>query len=924
MPELAHPGWLAMLALLPAAVWLRRASGTAEGRGRRVAGTALRCAAVASLAIALAGPLAASHARRTDVVFALDVSSSVGREPSAQALDLVSRAFAGRAPDARMGLVVFGADAAVESVLGEPDGPVRSITSHVSRAGTDIGRAIEVAVGAFPPGGNRRVVLLSDGRENLGDARAAAAVARSIGVKVYAMALEKTATRHEISVQGVSAPDRVRVHEPFHVQVTVHSRLRAGAHLVVLRDGALLHETRLDLVPGVNVHTLVEQTDRGGLHEYEAIVNSDQDGEPENNRYQAFVQVVGAPKVLHAVGESGLERHVSDALEAQGFTVDEVPASALPASMHRLADYELIILNNVSGFDLSLAKMELLERYVRDAGGGVVMLGGDRSYGAGGYLGTPVENLLPVTMDVRSTVKIPTLAVIFVLDRSGSMASQSQGEEKIDIAKRAALGSIELLNPLDRVGVLAFDDTQEWIVAPTEVGNRAPITEKLRTLASGGSTDLVRALEEAVRVMSLQEAKLRHLIVLSDGLTGIGADFTDVGARIAAEGITMSTVALGLDADRVLMARLAEMGSGRYYHTDDPRNVPRIFTSETMVVARDLVVERETAPQRVYPGEILEGFPAHAFPRLLGYQRAFAKPAAQVLLATDDEDPLLAAWRYGLGKSVAFTSDLSGRWGREWVRWDAFTRFTGQLARWTMRRSGSETLLPEFRWQGRRGEVVVDVLDRDDRFINGLAMQATVSGPERDAYPVRLEQVAPGRYRGEFPVPGAGRYYVNLSGSRGELRVGPRTFGLAVPYSTEFLDLGVDRALLADVAAAAGGRLLPLSVTALPEVLTVDAAAVSERFTLWWPFLLAALVLLVLEVAVRKLAVPRALLEWWAARRGRSAVTDEEPGYEELRLTIERTRNAHLVALRDQGWYDAEDPAVRARLYMPAKRSRSR
>jgi Mg-chelatase subunit ChlD len=871
----AEPVWLVLLALLPAAAWLRIRSAVAESRFRRVTGCALRMVALAALVVVLSGPLAGTYSRYTDVVFALDVSRSVGREAAAQALDFVNRAFAAKEPDARMGLVVFGADAQVEALLRRSADPVRGIAADVRPEGTDIGRAIEVAVGAFPSGEHRRVVLMSDGQQNLGEARGAAEVARSIGVEIVAVPLEAAAVRGEVSVRGIGAPARVNVHEPFHVQVSVHSNGAARAQLLVLRNGTVLRDLVLDLAPGMNVHRFVDEAPRAGLHEYEAIVNSAGDGEQENNRYQAFVEVSGPPKVLHVAGSAEEARFVSEALRVQGLLADELPATAVPGSMH---------------------------------------LGGDRSYGAGGYYDTPVERLLPVTMDVKSAVKIPSLAVIFVLDRSGSMGTRTQGEEKLSIARNAALASIGLLNRLDRVGVLAFDDTQEWVVPPTEVGNRRPITERLSLVGAGGSTDLVRALEEAHRVMSEQQAKVKHLIVLSDGLAGSDVSFEAFGERIKADGITVSTVALGMDADRALMARLAEIGEGRYYHTDDPRNVPRIFTSETMVVARDLVVERETRALLASAGEMIRGL--DGFPPLGGYQRVFAKPAAQVLLRSDDQEPLLISWRYGLGKAVAFTSDLNGRWGRDWVRWPAFGRFVSQMARWSMRRSGNETMLPEFRWSAQRGEMLVDVLDRDERFVNGLDLQASIAGPDRQTRRAALEQIAPGRYRSEFAVPVDGRYFVSLSGTRGDLRVGPRTFGLAVPYSPEYLNPGVNRALLEELAAITGGAVLPLGVTSLPAILARKPGASAERWRVWRPLLLAALLALLLEVAVRKLVWPESWRERWRRARGRQADEAPEPGYEELRDMIAGVREAKLATLRESGLHDTDDPAVRARLYM--------
>ena len=915
MPEFAQPWWLALLALLPLLAWGARGLRGEKVHFRRVAGAGLRALAIAALIVALAGPLERGSPRHTDVMFALDVSSSIEPDTVAHALDFINRAIESKAPEARVGLVVFGADAATELSLTPRSVPVRDLTVDVPPGGTDIGRALEVAMGAFDAEHQRRVVLLSDGRENTGNARAASVAARSLGVEILSVPLQPRGTRDEVRVQNVLAPSVVRGGEPFEVLVTIESRRAARVHLVLLRDGVVLRDEEVRLVPGANRYVLHEEAPDSGLREYEAIVNSASDLLPENNRHRTFVRVSGVPKVLYAFGRAGADRFLPDALEAQGLEVDELGASALPSSLHELIEYDLVILDDVSGFDMSLDKMEQLERYVRDAGGGLVKLGGERSYSAGGYYDTPVERLLPVTMDIETEVRIPSLAVTFVIDKSGSMSSRAEGEEKLAIAKVAALSAIEVLNPLDRVAVLSFDAGYEWSVPATEAGNRQTIAETLRVLGAGGSTDLFRALQEAYRGTREQKAKLKHLIVLSDGLSRSEPDYTGLARRIHADGITISTVAFGQDADLALMANIAAQGKGRFYHTEDPRNIPRIFTSETLVVSRDLLVEKHVVPMAGYPGEMLEGFDLDAFPPLAGFQRTWPKPAAQVLLHAKEGEPLLAVWRYGLGKAVAFTSDLSGRWGKEWVAWPEFGRFAAQMARWTMRHRGPETLVPTFDWESGRARITVDALDRDERFVNHLELTATVLGPRGEPRALRLPQIAPGRYLGEFEAQPGERYYVNLRGRVGETEVGPETFGLALPYSSEYTGLGADLDSLRDIAAATGGRVMPLSNASLDAVHAPPAAGPGPRWRVWKPLLLAALILLLLEVAVRKLTLPESWQRRAGFRRTRPAA-DSEPGYQELEDEIERAREHHIRALRDQIYYRPEDPAVRARLYV--------
>ena len=915
VPEFAEPWWFALLALLPVLAWGLRGVERKGARGRRLSAAVLRGLALAALVAALAGPLSHSAPRHTDVMFALDVSSSIEPDTVAQALAFINRAIESKASEARMGLVVFGADAATELSLSSRSVPVRDLGADVPEGGTDIGRALEVAMGAFDAEGQRRVVLLSDGRENAGSARAASAAARSLGVEVSSIALEPRGAYDEVRVRHIAAPAVARRGEPYEVQVTIESRSAARGHLVVLRDGVVVRDEFVRLAPGANRYVLYEEAAESGLREYEAIVNGEGDLLPENNRHQAFVRVSGPPKVLYAVGRAEDGRVLPDALEQQGLEVDEVPASALPAALHELVEYDLVVLDDVSGFDMSIDKMEQLERYVRDAGGGLVKLGGERSYSAGGYYDTPVERLLPVTMDIETEVRIPSLAVTFVIDKSGSMSSRAEGEEKLAIAKVAALSAIEVLNPLDRVAVLSFDAGYEWSVPATEAGNRHTIAETLRVLGAGGSTDLFRALAEAHRGTREQTAKLKHLIVLSDGLSRRESDYTALAQRIHADGITISTVAFGRDADLPLMANIAAQGRGRFYHTEDPDNIPRIFTSETLVVSRDLLVEKRVVPVAGYPGEMLEGFDSGAFPPLAGFQRTWPKPAAQVLLHASEGEPLLAAWRYGLGRAVAFTSDLGGRWGREWVGWPEFARFAAQMARWTMRHRGPETLLPSFDWEEGRARLSVDALDRDERFVNHLDLRATVLGPRGETWALALPQIAPGRYHGEFEVQPGERYYVSLRGRTGEIEVGPETFGVALPYSSEYAGLGADRDGLRAIAAATGGQMLALSNASLDAVHAPPAALPGPQWRVWKPLLLAALLLLLLEVAVRKISLPEAWQRRLAARRGRPDAR-AEPGYQELRAEIEGARERHIQALRDQIYYRPDDPAVRARLYI--------
>lgn len=914
MLEFANPSWLFALAALALYAGFAVRRYVRIRRVRDATAAILRTLVCAAAFIALAGPLGPTASRKVDVVFALDVSHSIDRGSAAAAIDFVNRALEVKPADSEIGLVAFGSEAGVEALARDQARPFAELTVDIDRSRTDIARGLELALGTFTGSGHRRIVLMSDGQENQGRGHAIAAMARAVGVEVHALPLEAKSARDEIHMQGIVAPSRVRVFEPFKVEMLLHSRRRARAHLVMMRNGTVVEEVALELEPGANTYTRVEEGSQAGLYEYEAVINSDADDVQENNRFQAFVEVVGAPKVLHLVGQPGWGTYVTEALRGQGLTVDELPGDALPATLHGLTDYDLLILNNVSGFDVSLEKMRLIETYVRDAGGGLIALGGDKSYSGGGYYASPVERALPVSMDVKTQAQIPSLSVIIVLDRSGSMAT----DDKLYIAKSAALAAIEVLNPLDEVGVLTFDEAAEWSVPPTQVANRTVIADLLRQVSSGGGTDLYKALEEARDATQGQSAKVKHVIVLSDGLTKSEVDFEGLILEIAGNGATVSTVGFGGDADQALLESIAAWGNGRFYFTDNPENIPRIFTSETLVVSRNLHVEKRVQPVATFVGELLEGIDVKRLPALDGYQRTFPKPTAQILVRADGEDPLLVSWRYGLGKSVAFMSDLAGRWSKRWIDWEEFGRFMGQTARWSMRQRGGEKLLPSFSWKGDKGTVVADVLDRDDAFMNGLDMRATMVGPKREPIEIALEQVAPGRYRGQFPVRGPGRYYMSLRGDgTGALegrRVGPRTFGLAIPYSPEYLARGADYDQLEAIARAGGGGLLSMTPQALDRLFAVEKESIAANARVWSPFVWLALVLLIVEIAVRKLRIPARVRSWLRLRE--APPERASPEFEQLIEGLASARDAHLEALHQGRAYNDADPSARARLHM--------
>ncbi len=884
--RLLYPYFFAVLVLLPLVVyWVRRTPRyLPSGRCRLL--IALRVVVLLLLVGGLVRLSLTQAYQRANVVFLLDLSQSMATAVRQQAVDLLRTMVTHKRPQDGIGLVVFGTDASLEQSVST-DFHMSEIASEVDGTATHIARAIQIGMASFPPDGARRLVLLSDGNENVGSAAESALIARSLGAEIYAFPLGQTSGAPEVRVEKLVVPAQVKAGTPYQVEAIVVSTLVTPASIELFRGGAFVGRQEVALQPGKNRMRFMQQATEEGVHLYQVVVNSPQDTLPENNRWRTFTEVLGAPNVLLLYDQPETAEPLLGALRQQGLAVQAQPWSALPHTLSGYLEYDALIFDNVPGFGISVVQMEVLERYVRDMGGGLLMLGGEQSFGAGGYYRTPMEKLLPVDMDIPTKMSIPSLSLVMVIDKSDSMGgsindtrpmqSFDDRTTKLEVAKIAAFSAMKLLNPFDQVGLLAFNADWEWAVPMSEAGKREQIAGRLAALTHGGGTDLFKGMQEGLRVLKDVKAVKKHLIALSDGLTA-HTDFETLMKEAVTQNITVTTVALGKDADRTLMDAIAHWGQGRNYYTDDPLFIPRIFTAETILVSRGLIEEQPFQPGLQTEHELLRGLPMTQAPNLYGYVVTYGKPAAQLLLVTPKEDPLLAVQRYGLGRTAAFTADLGLRWGKDWVRWDEFPKFTAQLVRWIQRKGTVETFDVQADVQEGYGMVRADVYDVRDRFVNQLALQGKVLTPNRETVPIAFAQAAPGRYAGRFAMQGQGEYLLTLVGKHEGKTLGPKTVGVAVPYSPEYLGLDINYGLLNRLAERTGGQVLRPDV---PEesgkMLFATPGQSLTALKDYWPwFAILALCLFVGEIAVRQLLMAVTRTE---SRPRQPAASDTQPDY---------------------------------------------
>lgn len=901
---------LLLLLLLPFFLW---AAGVAQENilrhKREAISLVLRLVIVLCLIFSLAGLEILRGGDELAVVFLVDVSDSMSEEAVAAELDYFRQALEAMGPDDQAAIILFGGDALVErSML--PGGALGPVTSAPITTQTDLAEAIRLGLALYPSGSARRMVILSDGAQTTGDALKAAEFAAAAGVQIVTVPFTVEPGAEAI-VTALDAPASLRPGERFDLNVSIQSSQPTRATLRVLADGEILYEQPHDLRRGAQTFSLplvVAQDNILSYLRYQVEISPQEDTFYQNNRLHAFSKLEGPPRILLAAPPPGEtlpggairpDEHsaLRAALQAAGYDVDWVTPSRLPSDLTGLAQYNALVLVNVPARELSNRQMETIQAYVYDLGGGLLVVGGPTSYGVGGYFETPLEAALPVDMQIKDEQRRPSLAIVFIIDHSGSMSETSGGASKLDLAKEAAARSVDLLFPTDRVGVIQFDDSAAWVVPMTDLGNSGVIKSAIGSIQIGGGTDILAGLQAMAKVLPADPAKVKHVILLTDG----GADPTGIAELVrklyTENGITLSTVAVGRDAAPFLKD-LAEIGNGRYHFTTDPASIPSIFTEETTLASRAYIEEGQFTPELVHASPILSGL--ESLPPLYGYVASSPKELAQVILAAggtgnNRNDPILATWQYGLGRSVAFTSDATGRWGKDWVSWNDYAAFWAQAARYVLGEMNAARLQMDVTLRGETARLTLEARGPGGDFLNGYQVTANVVAPQGGTQTVTLRQTAPGRYEAEFQPTEQGVYLFRFNG-QGESGVFAETLGWALPYSPEYRNTSPNPDLLARISALTGGKIASADPA---EVFTHDLKA-SRASRPVWPWLIAlAALLLPFDVAIRRLVLTRQdgerIREMIRARftfqkPPKAPVTVSTPSMEALRKAKQRSK----------------------------------
>ena len=863
--QLAHPAFLLLGLPIALFVWLaQRRSLVGMDPPQRRATLALRSLLLLCLLLALSGLRWRRESDALGVLFLVDASASISPEAAAQARRFVAESVKARGGSDAIGVLGFASHTRVWQPPAESSQLSTSWpeTPDADRNATDLGRALDFASAVFPAQSFKRAVLLTDGNDTSGHAEAAAARLAAGGAQLFTIPL-RNPDRPEVLVGLVQAPRSVRNGQPFDLRANIESNLATSSRVNLYQDNLLLGGREVALQPGRNEVVFANLAVGGGFSTFEVEVVAEQDTLLENNRARVSVTSAGEPRVLLVDADEARALPLANALRAAKIAVETRGLSGLPRTLEDLQRFDLFLLSDVSALNLNREQMELYRTWVQDFGGGFVMIGGDNSFGVGGYYRTPVEQMLPVRMEHDDRQDTPTVALLVTLDRSGSMSAPVQGQTKIALADQGAALALGVLQPKDQFGLTAVDTKINLIVPLGRVTSRAAVEQKILGItAGGGGIYIYTALADAFQRMRDVNAKIKHVILFSDAADAeekfagemadgakTGGSAIDLVGQMLQAKITTSVVALGFERDKDVnfLRLLADRGNGRFYLTNDALNLPQIFTTETMKVAQSSLVEEPFLAKPVGRSPILAGLNWAQAPLLLGYNSTKLKPTADLLLATEIGEPLLATWRYGLGQSAAFTSDAKARWSGGWMGWAGYGKFWTQLVRGLMRPGDAANFQVHLVEGDGTVTLEMEAARADGSFRNDLAISATATAPDGISLSRPAKAVAPGRYVAEFPRPTADGTTLFAISAPGFLER-PHVLGFTKPFPREFLKTSTDEEALRTLARIGNGKYDPK-----PEDIFVrPATKTSQWMDLSGPLLAAALLLLPLDIYLRR------------------------------------------------------------------------
>ena len=889
MFDFRAPLFLILLAVIPVLIFVQRGARLSTAKWRKRVTFFLRGAAFLCAILALANLHRTRQEQRLAVVFLIDASESIQPTQYEEASKQINATIAKLKSTDKFGIIGFAREVGVPLEIRQKQDQPTEITPIVSletlagqairRDGTDVLTALKRAIALLPDNYHRRIVLFSDGIHNTGGTSLKDYMPLLAASDIEILTVPLDTVNDAVRVVQLQMPSQVRKGQSFEIGAVIETDGSIPTLTATLyRDEMSIGAYEWILLSGIHPLTLTtEQSLKEGNHRYTLRLDVT-DEIPENNQGHGVVTIQDKPHALYIEGNlahaavspgpvgavsNRTERHakLETVLQENGFVVETISATEMPAELVELQRSHVLILSNVSAETLSSEQLQGIENYVRDLGHGLVVIGGGRAYGPGGYTDTALERVLPVEMTPRE--RKDAVAIVFVLDTSGSMANYVEARQKIGLAIEGVRAGIRNLDEEDEAGILSFnvdvhtisDLTSDHDALRQTVGRLRP---------TGGTTKMEDATKRAYKMLKANDAKRKHIILLSDGKSdGDTSAFLDLAKQIAEARISITAIAIG-DANKELLTQFAENGDGRAVFVENIQQLPAILTEAVRETQRYIVQETFQPVITAANESIVAGIGTP--PPLHGYVATAEKETAQVFIHSHKDEPILAGWNFGLGKSIAWTSDVKSAWSKEWIPWHNFGKFWGQVINWTLPPvdAGADF---DLRVSMRHGVAEVNI---DTRTPSEASYNVHVVGPDRTSEMVEIQQVTPTRYSGTFQMQDSGSYIVTAE-REGDTRRSIETVSL--PYPAEYAEFQVDTTSLKMLTTATAGIHEPTAT----QIAALAGEAIERQVSLAQALLVVAAILFVLEMILRRFSITNRYLAAFLDRfRGKSVGSPAE------------------------------------------------
>lgn len=745
----------------------------------------IRAMTIVVLIFAIASPYLLLPVKEEQILFLVDRSASMeGTEE--EAVRFIEESLEGKKDTHSVGVYSFASNVQTEAMLSSTLERVPSLSEMILVDETNIEQALQLASGIVDREKATRIVLMTDGLQTKGEVFESITKMAGTNISVDVVPLSK-GIDSDVSIRSFTTPQVAYRGEDQQLVIELDSTKETVGELYLYENDRMILKEVVQLEEGNNVFSYRHKGNHEGLVKYEALIQIEEDAILENNKLTSVTMVHSTPRLL-IVSNREDGSPISKILDSNAIQFDEVAAQNLPSSLSSILQYNAIIFDNVPGHLVGEAKMGVIEQAVKNFGVGFMMVGGENSYGLGGYFKTPIERVLPVEMEVQGKHQLPSLGLVIVLDRSGSMMGS-----KIELAKEAAVRSVELLRDGDTFGFIAFD-SQPWEIIETKpLENREDAIDTILSVPPGGGTEIYTSLALAYANLADLKLQRKHIILLTDGQSASRGNYEELIEMGKGNNITLSTVAIGSDADRNLLEMLSNIAGGRYYEVMDETTIPAILSRETAMISRTYIEDNPFYPI-IYHADGWNLLFDEGVPQMNAYIGTTAKATASVIAESEKEDPVLAEWQYGLGRSIAFTSDSTGAWTGDWARWKEWSNF------W---HTAVSRLLPKY------NEIAYDIrLQADGSFIitdptnQAAFLDVAVVDELGNELEVNLEPISASKVRAIVDA-SPGLVFFRISKDDAVYQA-----GLTIPYSAEYELAPPNEKLLRDIAESTGGKVI--------------------------------------------------------------------------------------------------------------------